>query len=233
MKYIDRTERLLPATPGCALMFMALVSGGCGGMPEPMESYAPPVPVQVDAKPTAGAIYRSGGEIRLFEDLKAGRVGDILTVRLVEQTNASKNSNTSTAKASAASLANPLVFGRPVTSQGVPILEGSLGGDQSFDGAGSSSQSNSLQGDIAVTVVARYPNGNLGIRGEKWVTLNQGKEFIRLSGIVRPYDIEPDNSILSGKIADARITYSSKGVLADANRMGFLSRFFNSVLWPY
>lgn len=233
MKLAYRTHRLQAPSISCGLILVSILVCGCGGMPEPMESYAPPVPVQSATTPTSGAIYRSGGEIRLFEDLKASRVGDILTVRLVEQTNASKNSNTSTAKASEASFANPTVFGRPVTSHGVPILEGSLSGDQTFDGAGSSSQSNSLQGDIAVTVVARYPNGNLGIRGEKWVTLNQGKEFIRLSGIVRPYDIEPDNSILSGKIADARITYSSKGVLADANRMGFLSRFFNSVLWPY
>ncbi|MGH8194575.1 MAG: flagellar basal body L-ring protein FlgH [Woeseiaceae bacterium] len=226
---IRRHSTALP----CGLLLVAGAIAGCGGMPEPMESYAPPLPAPVATEATSGAIYREGGEVRLFEDLKASRVGDILTVRLVEQTNASKNSNTSTAKASTASFANPEVFGRPVTADGVPILEGSLGGDQSFEGAGSSSQSNSLEGDIAVTVVARYPNGNLAIRGEKWLTLNQGQEFIQLSGIVRPYDIEPDNSILSGKVADARITYSSKGVLADANRMGFLSRFFNSMLWPY
>jgi flagellar L-ring protein precursor FlgH len=214
-------------------LVLACLAAGCAGTPEPAESYAPPLPLPVDSVPTSGAIYQEGGETRLFEDLKANRVGDILTVRLVEQTNASKNSNTSTAKTSAAEFANPTVFGRPVTADGVPILEGSLDGDQSFEGSGSSSQSNSLEGDIAVTVVARYPNGNLAIRGEKWLTLNQGQEFIRLSGIIRPYDIGPDNSIVSGKIADARITYSSKGVLADANRMGFLSRFFNSVLWPY
>lgn len=232
MKHDYRTLTFGPTFSG-ALIAVAILAGGCSGMPEPSESYAPPVPMPTAAMPTSGAIYRAGGEIRLFEDLKASRVGDILTVRLVESTNASKNSNTSTSEASEATLVNPVIFGRPVTAHGVPILEGSLGGDRTFDGAGSSSQSNSLQGDISVTVVARYPNGNLRIRGEKWLTLNQGKEFIRLSGIIRPYDIEPDNSILSGKIADARITYSSKGVLADANRMGFMSRFFHSVLWPF
>jgi flagellar L-ring protein precursor FlgH len=108
-----------------------------------------------------------------------------------------------------------------------------LSGDSSFDGIGSSSQSNSLLGDITVTVVQRLPNGNLRIRGEKWVTLNQGREFIRLSGIIRPDDIEPDNSLESYRIADAQITYSSKGVLAAANRMGPISRFFNSIFHPY
>ena len=116
----------------------------------------------------------------------------------------------------------------------MPLFEGSLDGESSFDGEGSSSQSNSLIGDITVTVIERLPNGNLVIRGEKWLHLNQGQpEFIRLSGIIRPFDIEPDNSLLSTRIADARISYSSKGVLAAANKMGLISRFFNSVLHPY
>lgn len=217
-----------------AVLAMSLgMASGCSTMPEPDESWSPPPPAQPATAPvTDGAIYQAGGEVRLFEDLKANRIGDILTVRLVEQTNASKNANTSTSKSTSASIENPVILGRPVTRGGVPILEGSLGSDKSFDGAGSSSQSNSLRGDITVTVVDRYPNGNLAIRGEKWVTLNQGKEFIRLSGIVRPYDIEPDNSLLSSKVADAQITYSSKGVMAAANRMGLVSRFFHSVLVP-
>jgi flagellar L-ring protein precursor FlgH len=171
--------------------------------------------------------------VRLFEDRKASRVGDILTVSLREQTNASKNSQTATAKTTEASLGNPTVFGRALSKDGTPLFDGSLSGESSFDGAGSSSQSNSLLGDITVTVVQRLPNGNLRIRGEKWVTLNQGREFIRLSGIIRPDDIEPDNSLQSYRIADAQITYSSKGVLAAANRMGPISRFFNSVFHPY
>jgi flagellar L-ring protein precursor FlgH len=117
-----------------------------------------------------------------------------------------------------------------VTRNGVPILSGSISGENSFDGGGSSNQSNSLIGDITVTVVERYANGNLRIYGEKWVTLNQGKEFIRLSGIIRSFDIGPDNSVVSTKVANAKITYSSKGALAAANRQGLISRFFNSIL---
>ena len=201
-------------------------------MNDPM--YAPPPPaVPVYAPAADGTIYSAGTDLRLFEDLKAGRVGDILTVKLVERTNASKNSQTSTQKTTEATLANPTIFGRPITKNGVPLFEGSLDGESSFDGEGSSSQSNSLIGDITVTVVERLPNGNLVIRGEKWLHLNQGQEFIRLTGIIRPFDIEPDNSLLSTRIADARISYSSKGVLAAANKMGLISRFFNSVLHPY
>ncbi len=217
-----------------ALAAAILLLSGCASLKVEEESYAPPYPSQpVYEPPTSGAIYNNGLDVRLFEDRKATRVGDILTVRLREQTNASKNSATSTSKETEATLGNPTVFGRPITRDGTALFEGSLSGESSFDGSGSSSQSNSLLGDITVTVVERFPNGNLRIRGEKWVTLNQGREFIRLSGIIRPDDIEPDNSLQSYRIADAQITYSSKGVLAAANRMGFVSRFFNSVFHPY
>ena len=183
--------------------------------------------------PSAGTIYASGTEIRLFEDQKAGRLGDILTIRLVEQTRASKDSSTSTSKENAAELTNPTVFGRPVTSSGIPILQGSLDGERSFEGSGSSSQSNSLTGDITVTVTQRLPNGNLVIEGEKWLTINQGREFIKVRGVIRPADIGTDNSVLSTRIANAQIAYSGRGPLDDANRMGLLARFFNSPLYPF
>jgi flagellar L-ring protein precursor FlgH len=218
-----------------ALCIAVLIqASACATRPFVSESFEPALPLPpVYPEPTSGAIFASGTEVRLFEDRKAGRIGDILTVRLAEQTNASKNSATSTSKSTEAELANPTVFGRPITKNGIPLFQGSLSGEQTFDGEGSSSQSNSLTGDITVTVTERLPNGNLRIRGEKWVTLNQGREFIRLSGIIRRDDIETDNSVLSNRIADAEITYSSRGVMAAANRMGLISRFFHSVLHPY
>jgi len=217
-----------------SLIVPLVMTAGCAVRAVLPEPYTPPIPVAaatVAGEP--GAVYQSGTDVRLFEDLRAHRVGDILTVRLVEETNASKNSSTSTSKSTSAEYENPTLFGRPVTLDGIPILSSSLGGEQSFDGDGASSQSNSLEGDVTVTVVERFANGNLRIRGEKWVTINQGREFIRVSGIIRPYDIAPDNSVASTQIADARIAYSGKGVLAAANRMGFVSRFLNSVLHPF
>lgn len=219
---------------GYLVAMLATTLSGCGGIQIQEESFEPPYPSQpVFSPPTSGSIYNDGVDVRLFEDRKAMRVGDILTVRLREQTNASKNSATSTSKTTEATLANPTIFGRQPTNNGTPLFEGSLSGESAFDGEGSSSQSNSLVGDITVTVVERYPNGNLRIRGEKWLTLNQGREFIRLSGMIRPDDVGFDNSIESFRIADAQISYSSKGVLAAANRMGLVARFFNSVFHPY
>ncbi len=228
-------RRLPEITYILAMCALAVLLSACGSNRFAGESFAPPDPVQqVYEPPSAGSIYRAGTDVRLYEDLKAGRIGDILTVLLVESTNASKSSQTSTSKSTAVDLTNPVVFGRRLQHKnGTDLFTGSLSGDQSFDGSGSSSQSNSLAGNITVTVVERLPNGNLRIRGEKWVTLNQGKEFIQLSGIIRPTDILPDNTIISTRIADARITYSSKGVMDAANRMGWLARFFNSSWHPY
>ena len=216
------------------LPIFILGTSGCVSMQPmheemPMPEYTTPIAGQA----TSGAIYESQTSLRLFEDRRAGRVGDVLTVRLLEQTNASQSSSTETSKSTSASLTNPTVLGRPITRNGDEVFGGSLAGDMSFDGEGASNQSNSLTGDITVTVIERLSNGNLIVQGEKWVTINQAREFIRLKGIVRSIDIGPDNSIASGKVANAQITYSSKGVMAAANRMGLISRFFHSIFYPY
>ncbi len=214
---------------GCAVV--VAVSGCVIQLGGP--DYTPPAPVLPPAEPaSAGAIYQESLDVRLFEDLRAHRVGDILTVRLAENTNASKQSSTAASKSGGVDIANPTLFGRNFTRNGDEFLSADLETSSEFEGSGTSTQSNRLSGDITVTVVERLANGNLVIRGEKWVTLNQGDEFIRLSGIIRPADIAPDNSVSSGRVADARITYSSKGVLAAANKMGLLQRFAQSIWFP-
>ena len=163
----------------------------------------------------------------------ARRVGDTLTIRLNESTNASKSSSTTTRKSTSATLPGPTVAGRPVTVNGVEVLDMGIDNESEFDGEGDSSQSNRLEGDISVTVAQRLPNGNLLVRGQKWIAINQGQEYVRIQGIVRPIDIDPDNSISSLKVADARISYGAKGALADANKPGLLARFFNLPLMPF
>lgn len=182
---------------------------------------------------TDGAIYREGFSMSLFEDLKARRIGDIITVRLAESTNASKNASTTTTKESTVDIAAPIALGRGITRNGRDIFEASVEANREFNGEGGSKQSNSLKGSIAVTVAEVLPNGNLVVRGEKVLTLNQGSEFVRFAGIVRPQDIAPDNSILSTQVADAQIIYGGTGAIADANAPGWLNRIFQSPLWPF
>ncbi len=189
----------------------------------------PPQPVLPPA--SSGAIYQPARGLSLFEDVKARRVGDTVTIRLAEKTQASKSASSDASKDSSIDTGIPIIGGKTITRNGKDILNSEWETAQEFSGKGSSSQSNSLSGNITVTVAEVYANGNLFVRGEKWLTLNQGEEFVQISGIIRPVDIGSDNSVDSYKVADARITYSGNGTLADANRPGLLTRFFLK-LWP-
>lgn len=199
------------------------------------EDYAAAMPDdQPDTRVANGSIFQANRDVALFENPVAGRVGDILTVQLVESTVASKKSSTSTKKSSNASLgAGTTVLGRPITVGGNSILNAGIEDSSDFSGEGNSAQSNSLAGDITVTVAKRYSNGNLLIRGQKWITINQGREFVRIQGIVRAVDVQPDNTVPSTKVADATISYGGQGALADSNAKGWLSRFFDSPLTPF
>jgi flagellar L-ring protein FlgH len=213
------------------LAMLALLLAACAARApideEPEWPDSPPPP------PQNGAIYQAGYDVALFENSTARRVGDIVTIHLVESTNASKSSSTTTKKATSLELPGPTLLGRPVTVNGTPILDTALDHTNSFDGAGDSKQSNQLTGDVTVAIVKRLPNGNLIVRGQKWIGINQGREFIRIQGVVRPIDIQPDNSINSTQVANASISYGGKGALADANKQSWLARFFNSPLLPF
>lgn len=191
------------------------------------------MPPAAESAPANGAIYQPGEGLALFEDQKAHRVGDILTVLLVETTTAKSSAATSTSKKTDSSITGPKILGQSVTYNGIEILDNSLGSAHTFDGSGDSTQSNKLEGNIGVIVVQRLPNGNLVIRGEKKLQLNQGDEYVRIEGIVRPQDIAPDNSIPSSRIANARIAYAGKGTLAESNAKGWLARFFSSEWMPF
>lgn len=217
------------------VLFAIIALTGCARFPKAPEfSYEPVMPANVEPLPSGnGAIYQAGYDVPLLTDIKARNVGDLLTILLVEQTNASKSSSTNTTKETNIANQNPTILGRPVTNSGVPILENTIDGSHEFAGQADSSQSNSLTGSITVTVVQRLSNGNIQVRGEKWVAINQGQEFVQISGIVRSVDINPDNTITSDKVANARISYGGKGDLNNANRMGLFARFFNSPWMPF
>jgi flagellar L-ring protein precursor FlgH len=219
------------STAALALSLLA----GCMAMPARDDGqWAPTPPMQppVVAAPADGSIYHDNQNMELFTDARAHRVGDILTIALVESTQASKKASTTTSKKDNADIGAPTVLGHGLSINGNPLSAG-LESERSFDGNGSSSQSNQLTGQITVTVAERLSNGNLIVRGEKWLTINQGQELVRISGIVRPQDISPDNSVPSTRVADARISYTGRGTLADANTRGWLSRFFNSKWMPF
>jgi flagellar L-ring protein precursor FlgH len=218
------------------LVIVVMLLGGCASLQEDGgRDFEPSWPEVVDAgtQKTAGAIYAQGTEMSLWNNVTARNVGDTLTVVLSESTEAEKSATTTAKKNSSAELTGPTVAGRPVTLNGTPILEMGMGNESAFTGNGAATQSNKLDGYITVTVAKRFSNGNLLVRGQKLVTINAGREYVRLQGIVRPSDISPDNAVVSWKVADAYIAYGGQGTVANASKPGWLYRFFNSPKTPF
>ncbi len=214
-----------------------LTLSACNSVPiESHPDYAP-APVthapQAEPGPATGSIYLANRNVSLFEDLRARQVGDIVTVVLAEATNAAKSSDTKLDKTNSNSIADPLLAGKTRVIGTDSSLAFDLSSQHSFGGESASNQRNSLQGSITVTVSEVLPGGNFYVQGEKWIHINQGNEFIRLRGIIRPVDISTNNTILSTKVADARISYGGTGSTAEVNGVGWLSRFFMSPVWPF
>lgn len=221
------------------MAFTALWLSGCGALQisslpaaaQPGDPTYAPVPSDSLIPPpnSGGSLFADTYGMSLYGDKKARNVGDIITVLLDESTQGKKSSASSSKKNSSASISAPTI-GKigPVDSLGA-----SLEGGRSFSGSGDADQSNSLSGNITVTVSEVLPNGVLRVRGEKWITLNTGAEFIRIKGMLRPDDINLDNTVSSQKLADARITYSGSGAVASASKQGWLSAFFNSPIFPF
>lgn len=214
----------LSALCGCASVL--------GAKPGEAE-YAPVVAAStIVPAPNPGGIYRVGSGISLFDDKRARNIGDIITIQLAESTTSSKKADTSIKKDDSIAIDAGVVLGSEPKFGGLNMAT-SVNPKRQFDGASSADQSNKLLGTITVMVAAVMPNGLLEVRGEKWMTLNRGEEYIRIRGFVRPEDVLPDNSISSTKVADVRITYSGTGEIAQSNQQGWLSRFFSSSIWPF
>ncbi|HVI98165.1 MAG TPA: flagellar basal body L-ring protein FlgH [Sphingomonas sp.] len=190
------------------------------------EDYSLTLPPPPAAPSANGAIFQAAdGYAPLYEGWKAHRVGDPLTIVLVERTVATKSSSSQ--------LDSKGQFGLvPPTTGALSLFDESdatFGGKRGFDGKGSAGQANALSGEISVTVAQVYPNGTMLVQGRKRVTLNRGDEYIEIKGIVRVADIDAQNRVASTRVADARIAYTGKGDVARASRQGWLSRFFQII----
>ncbi|WP_338467671.1 flagellar basal body L-ring protein FlgH [Novosphingobium sp. ZN18A2] len=195
----------------------------------PPEGFAPTLPAPAPPPAANGSIFRAdAGYAALVEGTRARRVGDPLTIVLVEQTTTSKSAGSKTGKSGGFSIAPPtaglLSFLNP------DALKAS--GTSSFNGSGNATQTSTLAGALAVTIAAVRANGTALVKGEKRLLLSQGQEWVQFSGIVRLADIDADNRMRSTQVADAHIEYSGNGSIQRASRRGWLSRFF-SIINPF
>jgi flagellar L-ring protein precursor FlgH len=194
---------------------------------QPMSARPQAVP-EAGAVAASGAIYRAGAaKLSLFEDLRARRVGDILTVLIEEKATAAKKSSSTASRAGSDSLSVPTVAGLPGKSFQGASLEASSA--NKFEGKGEAGSNNTFTGNVTVTVIEVLGNGNLLVSGEKQVAISQGTEYIRFSGVVNPVNINAANSVSSTRVADAHIEYKGNGYIDEAQTMGWLARFFQTV----
>lgn len=216
---------------------MLLGLGGCAISKPPTSIQQPmtakPVEKQV-VIPADGAIFHTGGNDRpLFEDKRARYVGDILTISIVEKTAGNRKTSSGSSTANSLNANVPTVTSGPLAQLAKAFpLSSSSSSKTAATGAGAASQD--LSGTITVTVVDVLANGNLLVSGEEQVALNQSDEFIRFSGVVNPTTISSMNTVLSTQVADAHVEYKNAGamneVINDAKSLGFLGRFFQSVM---
>ncbi len=190
----------------------------------PPDAFSVTMPLPPAPPPANGSIFQ-GAYVPLTSGGRAGQVGDIITIQLVERTAATKSNAAGTQRDGNIGLTPPSTG--PLSLFNPSDI--AMGGGQKFKGKGDASQSNALSGEVSVTVAAVYPNGTMLVKGEKFLTLNRGDERVQISGIVRAIDISPDNRVLSTRVADATIRYVGKGEIARASRQGWLQRFFSMI----
>lgn len=209
---------------------VALALAACQSVPptnvqQPMS--ARPVP-RSENPYASGSIFNAASARPLFEDRRARFLGDTLTINITENTAASASANSSANRTGSISASVPTISGLPGKNfQGMALAAES---GNNFAGKGATEAKNVFTGTITVTVIEVLDNGNLLVSGEKQVAVGPQQEYVRLSGVVNPSFINADNSIASSRIADARIEHKGSGYISEAQIMGWLARFFLTVM---
>jgi len=224
-----------------AVAVAALGLSGCASTPAPeeMENIDAEVNQAQASAPEAQQRQTNEGSLwgrrqqEVFADNKASQVGDIITVRLTENTEGSNTASTQASRETANAAGVSAFFGAQDSLPGDnPATAVQQNTSNDLDGEGETSRAANLSGNMTAVVLRVFPNGNMRIKGRRGVTINNEKQNMMLTGIIRPQDIGPSNSITSSQIANARIRYSGEGVVARQQDEGWMTRFLH-VIWPF
>ncbi|MBI4819604.1 MAG: flagellar basal body L-ring protein FlgH [Deltaproteobacteria bacterium] len=202
---------------------------------EKSRTYEPGSYERGDDRRSPGSLFADGGG--LFEDSRARAVGDILTIRISERQDGNREASTRTSRESELSLGVPAFFAAmQKLAEANPGLDPSkllaTTSSEDFEGGGSTRRSGRIEATLPVFIKQRLPNGDFFVEGDKVLLLNEEETHLYVSGVVRPLDIEPDNSIPSDRLADVELEYTGRGVLAERSSPGWLSRILDYV-WPF
>lgn len=222
--------RLLLVGAGCVL------SGGCAYLPTastPTPTFTAVQPALVpQPRQASGAIYNGRQSDNWFGRGRNFQVGDVITVLLNEATQANRSQSTKVSRdakndviPSGVSTWLGNIRGIP---QGLNLNSSSIGSS----GEGTADQGATLTGSLAVSVVEILTNGNLVVRGEKQLSLSEGSEVIQVSGVIRPDDVAPNNTVQSRRLAHSQISYRGSGDVATATKPGWGTSLLH-LLWPF
>ncbi len=231
----------------CVLCILLIFFTGCAvfrtntsHVPEIKSIQEPQFPEYTHPVIEEGSLWSDARGVTLYPDTKARRVGDVVTVRIVEDPEAELNANTKTSRSSSIAAQLKFLGYMQALAEKNPRLAQNPGEDDlikaglgmSFDGKGSSDRDGHVKAYVSAMVVKVLPNENLFIQGKREIKVNNETQYIALSGIIRPQDVSPHNEIASTYVANAKITYSGIGPLADKQRPGWLGRIVDYV-WPF
>jgi flagellar L-ring protein precursor FlgH len=234
------------------LSCLAIGMVGCAGFPGmagPVQSTPtayvpsqatglPAAPVSPAHHPADGSLWRDDAPLMaMFSDPKARTVGDIVTIKIAESSDATNKASTATDRSSSLSASVDAFFNAekryPADQPFFNPFSRIAGGVESeFEGTGTTRRSGDLNAYITALVTQVLPNGNLVVTGSREVLINNENQIIQLTGVVRPRDISADNQVLSTFVADARISYSGSGVVNDRQKPGWLTNIVMTV-WPF
>jgi len=221
------------------LLTFALLTGCGPKLPQDVTPITEPLeePIAINPKPQSPGTLWNGDEGNWLADVKARRIGDIVTILIKEQASASKVATTDTDRSSNIAAGISSLFGleKSVVNANSNITPSALIGassDNKFSGSGKTTRAENLVATLTTQVIEVYPNGNMKIRGGKSVTVNNENQIIYLTGIVRQYDVMTDNTVDSGNILNAQISYTGKGSVSDKQKPGWLGRIFDNT-WPF
>ena len=213
-------------------LFCVLLLSACSTYVEEVasEQFMPVIPDEIEEERIVdGAIYKGKSKGLFATERKASKVGDIVTVALNESFNASKSQSAATGKTDSFGVTLPTGLLTDLVGKSAKAADYGFGSTQAFNGTGTASQSNAITGLVSASVVRVFDNGNLEVLGQKKLTLNNGDEYVRVRGMVRPQDIGAGNIVNSNRLANAEITYIGAGEVADTAKRGWLSRLVSVV----
>ncbi|MFA6596779.1 MAG: flagellar basal body L-ring protein FlgH [Ignavibacteriaceae bacterium] len=159
----------------------------------------------------------------LFSDQKANKVGDAITILVVESSQASNNAETQASRSSSLSLTAKGQVGKTA----VPGADLGLGTNNEFSGSGATKTTGMIKTKISATIDSVLQNGNLLVRGSRKIVINGEEQIVKIKGIVRSSDIAADNSVLSYNISEAEIEFTGSGLIERSQSPGWITKFFH------